>query len=239
VRGRAAILAAALLCAAGGASAEKPWVATPAGGDNLYTVRVRSLVEMRFEKIVRQAYDLSCGAAALATLLTYFYGHETSEREVIERAVEFGDAEKISRSGFSMLELKKYAQETGYVAEGFGIPELARLEKITIPYITLISVQGYSHFVVVKTIRDGKVYLADPAYGNRTMSLEAFDRAWQRSDIEKCGEACGVVLGVMSASNAGDAGFALAGMPKARSHEVQILTDFGLRQVQIPAGVYR
>jgi len=239
VRGCAAILAAALLSAAGGASAERVWVATPTGGDNLYSVRVRSLVEMRFDKIVRQAYDLSCGAAALATLLTYFYGDETSEREVIEKAVEFGDAEKIGRSGFSMLELKHYAQQTGYVAQGFGIAEVARLEQITIPYVTLIDVQGYNHFVVVKTIRDGKVYMADPAYGNRSMSLESFERAWHRSNIEKCGESCGIVLGVMSASNAGNTGFALAGMPRARSHEVQILTDFGLRQVQIPAGVYR
>ena len=135
MRGCAAILAAVLLSAAGGASAEKLWVATPAGGDNLYNVRVRNLMEMRFDKIVRQAYDLSCGAAALATLLTYFYGHETSERAVIEKAVEFGDVEKIGRHGFSMLELKGYAQERGYVAQGFGIPEIAKLERITIPYM--------------------------------------------------------------------------------------------------------
>jgi predicted double-glycine peptidase len=35
---------------------------------------VRSLLEMRREKVVVQDWDLSCGAAVLATLLTYQHG---------------------------------------------------------------------------------------------------------------------------------------------------------------------
>jgi predicted double-glycine peptidase len=43
--------------------------------------RVRSLVDIRNAQLVRQHWDLSCGAAAVATLLTYQLGEPVSERE--------------------------------------------------------------------------------------------------------------------------------------------------------------
>src|SRR5689334_2013631 len=43
---------------------------------------VKSLLEMRQERTVVQQWDLSCGAAALATLLSYQHGDFVSEREI-------------------------------------------------------------------------------------------------------------------------------------------------------------
>ena len=42
---------------------------------------VRSMLERRNEKLVRQQFDLSCGAAALATFLRYQHGEDFSERD--------------------------------------------------------------------------------------------------------------------------------------------------------------
>lgn len=221
-------LLAALLAVAPAAAEAANWVTTPGGGGSLYNVPVKSVVELRFERVVRQGYDLSCGAAALATLFTYFYRDETDERQIIERVFEFGDKDKISRDGFSMLELKHYAEDVGYVAQGFRIDDVSNLEKIKIPYITLIEVRGYNHFVVVKTVSEGKVYIADPAFGNRTMGIESFEVAWNN-----------IVLGVMSAANAGDSSFGVHGTLKARMGEVKNLIDYGLRPLQPSAGSFR
>ncbi|RYF14189.1 MAG: peptidase C39, partial [Oxalobacteraceae bacterium] len=38
-----------------------------------FTAPVTSLIGRRFETVVRQQYDFSCGSAALATLLRYHY----------------------------------------------------------------------------------------------------------------------------------------------------------------------
>ena len=39
---------------------------------------------------------------------------------------------------------------------------------------------GYPHFVVVRGLdRSGRIKLADPGFGNRTMSVRTFTAAWQ------------------------------------------------------------
>jgi predicted double-glycine peptidase len=39
---------------------------------------------------------------------------------------------------------------------------------------------GNPHFVVVRGLdRDGRVNIADPGFGNRTMSVDRFETVWQ------------------------------------------------------------
>jgi len=45
--------------------------------------------------------------------------------------------------------------------------------------IVPIDERGYAHFVVVRGGSDGAIDVADPAFGNRTMSVERFARAWK------------------------------------------------------------
>ena len=37
---------------------------------------------------------------------------------------------------------------------------------------------GFKHFVVLRTIRDGRVYMADPAVGNLSFTLAQFEEKW-------------------------------------------------------------
>src|SRR5947209_7567724 len=39
--------------------------------------------ELRDQNIVKQEVDYSCGAAALATLMIYYFGDQTSEKEIL------------------------------------------------------------------------------------------------------------------------------------------------------------
>jgi ABC-type bacteriocin/lantibiotic exporter with double-glycine peptidase domain len=46
------------------------------------------------------------------------------------------------------------------------------------PLIVPVRLRGYPHFVVFRGILGNRVLLADPAFGNRTMTVDRFERAW-------------------------------------------------------------
>lgn len=171
--GIVALLAA---LAPGAASADYVWL--PSG--MRVEVPRKSIVDLRFTTMVRQRFDLSCGAAAVATLLTYFYGDKVDEAAVIEGAVKVGDKAKIEKDGFSMLELKRYGESRGYVVQGFKVTKPDAVVEIKIPFLTLINSRGYNHFVIVKGFSNGVVYIADPAFGNRSRTLEEFKAEWSQ-----------------------------------------------------------
>jgi predicted double-glycine peptidase len=139
--------------------------------------KVISLREKKFIKIVPQSKDYSCGAAAIATVLTYHFGMDTSEATTIQGMLKVADLEVVKKKGFSLLDLKKYTENIGYRAGGFKV-KADLLTNINKPTIVLIDVRGYSHFVVLKGVRGEDVFLADPAWGNRIMNLADFLKAW-------------------------------------------------------------
>lgn len=148
-------------------------VMVPDVGGGLLNVKVVSLKERRFTTTIRQQHDYSCGSAALATLLTYQYQHPVSEETVFKAMWEKGDQAKISREGFSLLDIKHYLEGIGYSADGYVAP-LEKLAAVGIPAIVLIRDHGYNHFVVVRGIRNGKVAVADPSMGARVIPLAQF-----------------------------------------------------------------
>ena len=140
-------------------------------------IKVRSLKEARFTRVVKQQYDFSCGSAAVATLLSYHYDQPVSETQVFKEMFAVGDQEHIERYGFSLLDMKRYLESHNYVADGFRI-SLSRLRELGVPAIALIQVKGYRHFVVVKGVDDSRVLLGDPARGVRSVNVKDFDAAW-------------------------------------------------------------
>lgn len=193
----------------------------PGQGNQLFNVKVKSLVDMRFKKVVRQRYDLSCGAAAMATLLQHYYGEDTDEQAIISGIFEFGDEEQIKKFGFSMLELKKFGERAGYVAQGYQIKDVNALTGLKVPVLTLTNTRGYNHFVVIKGIKDGQVFMADPAFGNRSQSLESFEADWNN-----------VILAFLSSTNDGNNTFALDPMLKAPKDQMKYLMNRSLFQIR-------
>jgi uncharacterized protein len=142
---------------------------------------VRSFAALRFDGIVRQTHDLSCGAAALATLLRGYFGHEVTEKSVIDTILantSETDKNKIGEAGFSMLELKRHAEARGLIVGGFRARNAEELRNLRAPAIVLVTNRGYSHFVVVRRVVGNDVYIADPAFGNRVDPLARFARSW-------------------------------------------------------------
>ncbi len=143
---------------------------------------VASLAEIRQQNVSMQAWDLSCGAAALATILNYQHGDSVSEREIAKRLMsrtEYLENPILVRlrQGFSLLDLKRFVDDRGYNGVGLGQLTLEHLVARA-PMIIPINVYGYQHFVVFRGMLGNRVLLADPAFGNRTMLRSAFENAW-------------------------------------------------------------
>ena len=145
---------------------------------------IRSLKEIRGEGVVRQRWDVSCGAAALSTLLTYDYKDNTPETSIVVWLLHRLDAKRVrARGGFSLLDLKHFSIARGYHADAFTgmtIQDLA-LEKTSV--IVPIRVKGFDHFVVVKGIVAGHVVIADPGFGNMTMRVDQFEKLWKEGIV--------------------------------------------------------
>lgn len=175
--GRAATGPAGALFALGATIATAGSVDLPGPGGMMLNVPVASFQEQKFEQVVPQAFDFSCGSAAVATLLTYHFEQPRSERDIFIDMYEKGDQENIRAKGFSLLDMKLYLERQGYRADGFRI-SLDKLAEVGVPAIALIDTNGYSHFIVIKAVDDGHVIVGDPALGVRGLEREEFERIW-------------------------------------------------------------
>lgn len=173
------ILVLSLLGTPGNTPAAEVQIFLPPNGIGLYAKKVKSYRELRMSQVVPQTVDFSCGAAALATLLRYHFGNHMTERDVILGMFDQGDKEQIKKMGFSMLEMKRFAEQLHYQGEGYKI-DMQKLREIDIPVITLMNTRNYKHFVVIRRVDDRFVYIADPSFGNRRMTWGDFEAAWNR-----------------------------------------------------------
>lgn len=155
--------------------------AVPPSGQEVSVLKdVHTLKELRDMHVVKQKTDYSCGAAALATLLTYYYEDPTSERQILDLLVEgLGKKQRVIRRllGFSLLDLKRVAAKKGYRSAGFEL-KFNQLLRLQAPVIVFISPFGYPHFAVLRDIVGNRVFLADPSRGNLRMSIWRFLNEW-------------------------------------------------------------
>jgi hypothetical protein len=82
------------------------------------------------------------------------------------------------RGGFSLLDMKRYAETRGFAAEGYA--ELTRGQLLRLaPAIVPVRSHGGDHFVVFRGVTNGQAVLADPAFGNRSMAFPVFESKWK------------------------------------------------------------
>lgn len=178
-RVRATVLLVALLAVVGDAPA---WAADAVlGAGPRLTKRLTSLKELRARHVVFQEYDFSCGAAAIATLLNYWFGEPVTEKEIILGIAERADVQKVlKRRAFSLLDMKRFAEARGYKATGYRM-DLEFLVGLDQPVILPVTIRGYKHFVVFKGLVGDRAVIADPAFGNYTMRASRFMSIWPTS----------------------------------------------------------
>lgn len=153
------------------------------GGMPVEQVSIEPHSVAKYRNIVHQAYDYSCGSAALVTVLNHFIGIAVTEQEAMEGMLAHGERDKIvARRGFSLLDMKRYVATLGVQANGFrgDINDLMALQS---PAVVPIDYAGFKHFVVLRGIRDGRVYIADPSAGHVVFSTEEFASLWDRNTL--------------------------------------------------------
>ena len=150
------------------------------------TVRTHVIPEsvLQFRNLVKQSYDYSCGSAALATLLNAHLGENFEERQVIQGLLRYGNKEQIAeRRAFSLLDMKRFVTVLGYSGNGYR----AEMEDIRNadywPCIVPIQLFGYRHFVVLRGVHGGHVFLADPWKGNTSYTTGQFEKMWYENVI--------------------------------------------------------
>ena len=143
-------------------------------------VPVKSLRALRDAGVVKQGYDYSCGAASLATLLTFGLNDPVSEGTLLRELISPLPADRLAalqHDGLSLFDLQRLAQARGHKAQGFRIGS-SQLRKLAYPAIVFIRPHGYRHFAVFKGLRGDRIYLADPSLGNVRMPLYRFLDMW-------------------------------------------------------------
>ncbi|WP_165670991.1 C39 family peptidase [Metapseudomonas otitidis] len=145
------------------------------------TVNIEPMSQLQFRNVIRQAYDYSCGSAALTSLLDYYLGRNLQERQVMEGLLRYGEADKIvERRGFSLLDMKRFVTALGYKSGGFRA-EFEDLEKLEHPALVPIHYGGFKHFVVVRDVYNDHVFVADPALGNISFTRTRFEEVWDQN----------------------------------------------------------
>lgn len=136
--------------------------------------------DIRDRNIVMQRFDYSCGAAALATLMNYYFKDDVKETDILNGVLDTLSDEEIKtrqENGFSLLDLKNFAERRGYRAAGVRLPPTA-LPDLPGPVMVFIQRKDYKHFAILRGVVGDRIYLADPSRGNIRMSIDRFLEEW-------------------------------------------------------------
>ena len=140
---------------------------------------VTSWYDLRHRQLVRQQWDISCGAAALSTLLTWYFGLPLNEETVARALLQTTRVTRVqARGGFSLLDLKRFVEAIGMRGEGYAEMSLEDLQAMNQPAIIPVSLYGLDHFVVYRGQLAEQVFIGDPAFGNLSLSADQFNAVW-------------------------------------------------------------
>ncbi|MGP8154818.1 MAG: C39 family peptidase [Smithella sp.] len=153
-------------------------LAVPGPGPGYIRANVNPASEINKGHLVKQAFDYSCGSAALAIILNFYLGENLTEKQVIQGLIHYGDSERIAKSkAFSLLDMKKFVNVLGYQGEGFK-GDMDDLKSLTTPCIVPIKIFNYRHFVVFRGIYHGHIFFSDPWRGDISFTLDEFYDKW-------------------------------------------------------------
>lgn len=148
-----------------------------------FQVYVKNARELRNQNVVMQQRDFSCGAAALATIVNYYWKEDVGETAILVAIAVTLSREELQdriKNGLTLADLQRVSSKFGYQAV-LGRLSVEKLSETKIPLLVGITVNGYEHFVVVRGADDRYVYIADPTMGNVRTPIAEFERQWQKN----------------------------------------------------------
>ncbi|MBB6017165.1 C39 family peptidase [Deinococcus radiopugnans] len=136
--------------------------------------------ELRYQSVVGQTTDFTCGPAALATLLTHYYGRPVAEQTLTERSVADMQARgKEVVEGLTLLSLRNALTTESVSSAGYKLTleQLRGVMEAGLPVVANV-VYPKGHYYLVLAVDDQNVLLADPSWGVRSQPIANFLNAW-------------------------------------------------------------
>ena len=154
-------------------------------GQHQFHRYVCSWQQLKRQNVVMQRRDYSCGAAAMATLVRYYWGDQVNEETFLKALDKLLTPEEVAdriKNGLSITDLKRAAVAKGYSATLGKLP-FGKLVESKVPVILGVTIEGFDHFVVYRGWDGQYVYLADPIQGNVRLHTCDFVKQWQKNAI--------------------------------------------------------
>jgi predicted double-glycine peptidase len=136
----------------------------------------------RYDTVIEQDLDYSCGSTSILTLLRYRFGETDLPKSVdlaetmLDRTQE-GRGQEVKKEGFSFLDLKGQLNLFGYDAVGVELP-LKQMLKLRVPAIVHLELPETRHFAVWRGSYNGWVVLGDPSRGQVVYPASRFAQEW-------------------------------------------------------------
>lgn len=144
-------------------------------------IKLKSWTSLKHEQVVQQGLDYSCGSASIATILKYYFGDDWREDVIIADTTSRMSEQELTdriKNGFSMMDMKQTLIRLGYQAAGVKLTT-EQATRLKGPVIVLLYKETSNHFVVLRGIQHGEVFLSDPTAGNIRMSIDDFNQQWK------------------------------------------------------------
>lgn len=135
-----------------------------------------SYLDLRYTDVIEQSNEYTCGAAAVATLLTYFYGIPVTEQDILSLVYEAmrarGEKPEQGR-GLTAYDLKEAIEAKGVEVKGFLVKPAALQDYFArggLPVIIHLT-KPEKHFEVAVGMIGDQIVIADPSWGRSVMPL--------------------------------------------------------------------
>lgn len=140
---------------------------------------VKSLQELRNQRVVRQNYEESCGASSLATLINLIDNQKLSELDLLKIMSE----KELFTDMISFADLEEAVKKKGFKANSFRI-DRQNLDKIlNIPLLVKIEDDPrFPHFVVIINHKGSFIQVFDPSYGECISYKREFYSVWDKNN---------------------------------------------------------
>jgi uncharacterized protein len=136
--------------------------------------------EYRFRNMIEQRLDISCGAASMAALLTYYTDYPTEEEDLLAALaliVDESEQDSVLEDGFTLLHLKQVVGKMGLELKAATIYN-AQLVRFASPALLQLKTTQGHHFVLWHGKVKGRHWIGDPSRGDMWLTDRELEQEW-------------------------------------------------------------
>jgi predicted double-glycine peptidase len=133
----------------------------------------------RKRDVIIQTSEYTCGPAAVAALLKFYFGDNTNEQEIAQLAGTY------ENHTTTLLDLRNACRAKGYEASGYRmtLPQLLReIETSGVPVLVHFKEPSLHYALVLGQVGD-VILVSDPSWGHVSIDVTDFLRRWSKNAL--------------------------------------------------------